>query len=92
MNDLIFQRKKKTLKPIRSKYGVSMRLFPQVQEGGTNQRGKGVGRWDDPLKIKQLCLWGDVLQFVSGACHITLVFPPFGNKQGVCVSEQRDSP
>lgn len=49
MNDLIFQRKKKTLKPIRSKYGVSMRLFSQVQEGGTNQRGKGVGQWDDLL-------------------------------------------
>lgn len=54
-----------------------MRLFPQVQEGGTNQRGKGVGWWDYLLKIKQFCLWGDVLQFVSGACHITLVFPLF---------------
>lgn len=34
-----------------------MKLFPQVQEGGTNQRGEGVGLWDYPLKIKQLCLW-----------------------------------
>lgn len=32
-----------------------------------------------------------MLHFVSGACHITLTFPSFGNKQGVCINEQRES-
>lgn len=44
------------------------------------------------LKDKATLSVGEVLQFVSGASHITSVSPPFGNKQGVRISEQRDRP